>query len=168
MGRNKKKSQKQLRELKYWGLCQLHTRILPISKTLKFVTSNIGSKLYKVITNKHILHLKKKKKRICLQCSRCKRPRFDPWVGKLPWRRKRQPTPLFLPGKIPRTEEPGGLQSMGSQRARQSACQHLPFYIRSSCGGGDGDWFYPPRVGSLTTLDPDKSSLFLGPLRLGQ
>ncbi|MXQ87982.1 hypothetical protein E5288_WYG022482 [Bos mutus] len=42
VGRNKEKSQKQLRELKYWGLCQLHTRILPISKTLKFVTSDIG------------------------------------------------------------------------------------------------------------------------------
>ena len=25
--------------------------------------------------------------------------RFDPWVGKIPWRRKWQPTPLFLPGK---------------------------------------------------------------------
>ena len=30
------------------------------------------------------------------QCRRC---RFDPWVGKVPWRRKWQPTPLFLPGK---------------------------------------------------------------------
>ena len=27
------------------------------------------------------------------------RPRFDPWVGKIPWRRKWQPTPVFLPGK---------------------------------------------------------------------
>ena len=26
-------------------------------------------------------------------------PRLDPWVGKIPWRRKQQPTPLFLPGK---------------------------------------------------------------------
>ena len=25
--------------------------------------------------------------------------RFDPWVGKVPWRRKRQSTPVFLPGK---------------------------------------------------------------------
>ena len=25
--------------------------------------------------------------------------RFDPWVGKIPWRRKWQPTPVFLPGK---------------------------------------------------------------------
>ena len=28
-------------------------------------------------------------------------------------------TPVFLPGKIPWTEEPGRLQSMGSQRIRQ-------------------------------------------------
>ena len=25
--------------------------------------------------------------------------RFDPWVRKIPWRRKGQPTPVFLPGK---------------------------------------------------------------------
>ena len=24
---------------------------------------------------------------------------FDPWVGKFPWRRKWQPTPVFLPGE---------------------------------------------------------------------
>ena len=29
----------------------------------------------------------------------CRRRRFDPWVGKIPWRRKWQPTPVFLPGK---------------------------------------------------------------------
>ena len=33
------------------------------------------------------------------QCRRCKRPRFYPWVRKIPWRRKWQPTPIFLPGK---------------------------------------------------------------------
>ena len=32
----------------------------------------------------------------CLQCGR---PGFDPWVGKIPWRRKWQSTPVFLPGK---------------------------------------------------------------------
>ena len=25
--------------------------------------------------------------------------RFDPWVGKIAWRRKWQPTPVLLPGK---------------------------------------------------------------------
>ena len=33
------------------------------------------------------------------QCRRCKRLRFDPWVGKIPWRRAWQPTPVFLPGE---------------------------------------------------------------------
>jgi len=26
----------------------------------------------------------------------CGRPEFDPWVGKIPWRRAWQPTPVFL------------------------------------------------------------------------
>ena len=33
------------------------------------------------------------------QCWRHRRHWFDPWVGKIPWRRKWQPTPVFLPGK---------------------------------------------------------------------
>ena len=32
------------------------------------------------------------------QCQRCKRLGFDPWVRKNPWRRKLQPTPVFLSG----------------------------------------------------------------------
>ena len=47
----------------------------------------------------------------------CRRTRFDPWVGKIPWRRKWQPTPVFLPGKVPWTEEPGRLQSMGCKES---------------------------------------------------
>ena len=37
-----------------------------------------------------------KKKKICLQH---RRPRFNPWVEKIPCRRKRRLTPVFLPGK---------------------------------------------------------------------
>ena len=29
----------------------------------------------------------------------CRRPSFDPWVGKIPWSRKGQPTPVILPGE---------------------------------------------------------------------
>ena len=41
---------------------------------------------------------------ICLMCQMgiplpMQRCRFDPWVGKTPWRRKWQPTPVFLPGR---------------------------------------------------------------------
>ena len=35
-----------------------------------------------------------------LQCKRCRRPRLNPWVGKIPWRRAWQPTPIFLPGEF--------------------------------------------------------------------
>ena len=38
-----------------------------------------------------------------------------PGSGRFPWRRKRQPLPVFLPGKSPWREEPGRLQSMGLQ-----------------------------------------------------
>ena len=34
-----------------------------------------------------------------LQCRRCRRHGFNPWVRKIPWRRAWQPTPLFLPGE---------------------------------------------------------------------
>ena len=33
------------------------------------------------------------------QCRRQKRHGFDPWVGKIPWRRAWQPSPVFLPGE---------------------------------------------------------------------
>ena len=33
------------------------------------------------------------------QCRRGKRSGFDPWVGKLPWRREWKPTPVFLLGE---------------------------------------------------------------------
>ena len=29
-------------------------------------------------------------------CLQCRRPGFDPWVGKIPWRRTWQPTPVFV------------------------------------------------------------------------
>ena len=38
--------------------------------------------------------------RICLQCRRCKRCEFNPWVGKIPWRRKWKPISVFLLGKF--------------------------------------------------------------------
>ena len=33
-------------------------------------------------------------------CPHCRRPRFYPWVGKNPWRKEWQPTPVFLPGEL--------------------------------------------------------------------
>ena len=49
-------------------------------------------------------------------CLKHGRPGFNPWVGNIPWRRAWQPILVFLPGKSPWTEEPDGLQSLGSQK----------------------------------------------------
>ena len=38
------------------------------------------------------------KEPVC-QCRRLKRCGFEPWIGKTPWRRAWQPTPVFLPGE---------------------------------------------------------------------
>ena len=38
------------------------------------------------------------------QCRRCRRLRFDAWVRKIPWRRKWQPTPVFLLGESHRPQ----------------------------------------------------------------
>ena len=47
--------------------------------------------------------------------------RFNPWVGKIPWRRAWQPTPVLFPW----IEEPDRLQSMTLQRIGQNwATQH--------------------------------------------
>ena len=56
------------------------------------------------------------------QGRRHKRRGFHPWVRKIPWRRAWQPTPVFLPGESPWTEEPCGLQSVGSQ---SDATEHM-------------------------------------------
>ena len=42
------------------------------------------------------------------QCRRHKRHRFDPWVGKIPWKRAWQPTPVFLPGESHRQRSLAG------------------------------------------------------------
>ena len=44
--------------------------------------------------------------RVCLQR---RRPGFDPWVGRIPWRGKRQPTTVFFAWEVPWREEPGRL-----------------------------------------------------------
>ena len=50
---------------------------------------------------------------------------FDPWVGKIPWRRERLEPPWM--------EEPGGLQSMGSQSRKRLSKQKKKSVPESLC-----------------------------------
>ena len=62
---------------------------------------------------------------------------FDPCVGKMPWRRAWQPTPVFLPGESPWTEEPVRLKSIGLHRVGRNsgdlAHMHTPFPLENKC-----------------------------------
>ena len=42
-----------------------------------------------------------------------KRHGFDPWVGKIPWRMAKQPTPVFLPGESHGQRSPAGYSASG-------------------------------------------------------
>ena len=49
---------------------------------------------------------------------RCGRPRFDPWVGRIPWRRAWQPTLVFLLGESHGQWSLAGCSNMGVSKSR--------------------------------------------------
>ena len=67
----------------------------------------------------------------------CGRPGFNPRVGKLPWRRAWQLIPVFLPGELSQTEEPGGLQSIQFQWVRHNwATKHSAAHAHTTIALG--------------------------------
>ena len=84
-------------------LCQTSSAFLlegPLSVALRFISIPGGTG---------------DKEPIC-RCRRCKRCGFDPWVGRIPWRRAWQPTPIFLPGK---SQSQGSLKGYGTKDCKE-------------------------------------------------
>ena len=64
---------------------------------------------------------------------RCKRHGFDPWVGKIPWHREWQPTPVRLPGKSQGQRSLAGhIQSTGVRVGHDLATKPPP-HEKQSC-----------------------------------
>ena len=61
-------------------------------------------------------------KSICLQCGR---PGFDLWVGKIPWKRKRQPTSVLLPGKSHGQRSLAGYSPWGHKESDTTEWLHI-------------------------------------------
>ena len=88
---------------------------------------------------------------------------FEPWVGKFPWRRKWQPSPVFLPGKSHGWRSPVGYRPWGREELDTTEQLHFTslhtvkgfgvvnkaqiyVFLELSC------FFYDPMyVGSLTS-----------------
>ena len=65
--------------------------------------------------------------RICLQC---RKPRFDSWVGKIPWKREWQPTLVFLPGEPHGQRSLAGYSPWGrSESDTAEATEHSCIYV---------------------------------------
>ena len=63
-------------------------------------------------------------------CRRPKRHWFDPWVGKISWRRKWHPTPVFLLGESHGQKSlvgysPKGRKELDTTEVTQHACTHV-------------------------------------------
>ena len=59
------------------------------------------------------------------QYRKCRRHGFNSPVRKIPWRRKWQPTPIFLPENIPWTKEPSGI---GMKTDLFQSCGHCSVF----------------------------------------
>ena len=60
------------------------------------------------------------------QCRRHKRHRFDPWAGKMPWRREQLPTPVFWPGEFHGVYSPWGCKE-------SNTTEQLSLHFQYSC-----------------------------------
>ena len=65
----------------------------------------------------------------CLQCRRRRSHRFDPWVGKILWRRAWQPAPVFLPGESHGQRSLVGYSPPGHKESGMTeASEHIHMY----------------------------------------
>ena len=71
---------------------------------------------------------------VCLQCGR---PKFESWVGKIPWRRKWQSTPVLLPGKSHGQKSLVGYSPWGCKES--DTTERLHFHFPLSCIGEGND-----------------------------
>ena len=58
------------------------------------------------------------------QCRRRKRRGFDPWLGKIPWRRKWQPTPVSLPRTVSGQKSLEGYSPWSRKELDMTQCEH--------------------------------------------
>ena len=60
-------------------------------------------------------------------CPQCRRPGFESWVGKIPWRRKWQPTPVPLSGKSHERRSLVGYSPWGHKELDMTERLHFTF-----------------------------------------
>ena len=60
----------------------------------------------------------------------CKKRKFNPWVGKIPWRKKWQPTPIFLPWRFHEERSLADYSPWGCKKSNLTDCSQT--YVNST------------------------------------
>ena len=92
------------------------------------------------------VHHQLPEERVCLQC---RRPGFDPWVGKILWRREWKSTPVSLPGESPGQRRLVGYRLWGrkeSDMTEQLLLKYACVYIYMYWAGQKSLWVFPQDV----------------------
>ena len=84
----------------------------------------------------------------------CGRPGFDPWVGKMPWRRERLPNPVFWPGEFHGLYSPWGCKEMDTTEQLSLSLQPWIFTGRTDA---EAPILWPPDAKSLLTRKDSKA-----------
>ena len=92
-----------------WTWASTIERMKFVSSNMLEATQNIGSL---------VAHLVKE-----TACQRRRRG-FNPWIGKFPWRRKWQPTPVFLPRKLHGQRSLAGYSPWGHKESDTTEYTH--------------------------------------------
>ena len=98
--------------------------ILPLCPYRVEIESKLSSvSIYKILVSLVAQRIK------CLPAIR--RPGFDPWVGKIPWRRKWQPTLVFSPGESHGQRSLVGYSPQGHKVSDTTERLHFHFHFQS-------------------------------------
>ena len=92
------------------------------------------------------------------QCRRLKRCGFDPWVGKIPWKRAWQPSPAFLPGESHGHWSLAGYSPWGHKESDTTERLHFFFFLTQDNTGKE---ILRNTVPSLTELAQQKQHTWL-------
>ena len=99
-----------------WTWASTIERMKFVSSNMLEATQNIGSL---------VAHLVKE------TACQCRRRGFNPWIGKFPWRRKWQPTPVFLPKKFHGQRSLAGYSPWGRKESDTTEYTHTHTHTRT-------------------------------------
>ena len=95
-----------------------------------YQTDISGMKMLHLVVN--IFHRWNSGKESACQCKRHRKCRFYPWMGKIPWSRKWQPTPVFLPGTSHGQRSLTGYRPWGRKELDTTEHTHMSLVLQKS------------------------------------